>query len=333
MSTPRPSTVLAALLASTAALPGCWYACEDNRFEEVSLHLQVEANDEGLVEAAPDGDTLDPWDADDCAALCQQLYAGVDTVHTCTAAWDESNPGGGDDSGLPGGGLVALTCVASGVDVCVGGRHSAALATRAQGEGVDFVAAWLAREASGELGSVVAFQRLADELVAHGAPEALVRQARAAEADEIRHARMVRALAQSRGGVPAPVEAVALPPRSLFEVALENAVEGCVHETFAAARAGWQALHATDEAVASVSAVLAEDEARHADLAAAVHAWACSVLPSEQAEALERARQAAWSQLENSPPAVSRPAQAVLGLPSPVNHRRLARAVASLLAA
>jgi hypothetical protein len=90
------------------------------------------------------------------------------------------------------------------------------------------------------------------------------------------------------------------------ELALENAVEGCVHETFAAARAAWQASYASDPSVRSLSAVLAADEAAHADLAADVHAWACSVLPPRDAQRDKAARRAAWAQLANNPAPVTR---------------------------
>ena len=145
---------------------------------------------------------------------------------------------------------------------------------------------------------------------------------------------MVRRLAEARGGLPAePVAAPDPGPRSLLDVALENAVEGCVHETFAAARARWQAQHAEDAEVGAVSRLLAEDEGRHADLAAAVHAWALAVLPPAQAAQVEAARQAAWTRLAWSPPAADAQTTARLGLPSPAAHRQLAQALSQALAA
>ena len=77
--------------------------------------------------------------------------------------------------------------------------------------------------------SVHAFARLERELAAHGAPTELLREARRARRDEVRHTAMMTRLARRFGrSVSPPRPPVATPVRSLFEIALENAVEGCV---------------------------------------------------------------------------------------------------------
>src|SRR5258708_38720960 len=58
---------------------------------------------------------------------------------------------------------------------------------------------WLADAAWMEAASVRAFQRLARELAAHGAPLELVREARRAARDEARHARVMTTLARRHG--------------------------------------------------------------------------------------------------------------------------------------
>src|SRR5262249_59888077 len=88
--------------------------------------------------------------------------------------------------------------------------------------------AWLAQAAWLEAGSVHAFARLADELVAHGAPAALVRRAHAAAADEIRHAAIVGSLAAHYGGHPPPAALAQPVARSLEALASENAGGGLV---------------------------------------------------------------------------------------------------------
>jgi hypothetical protein len=126
-----------------------------------------------------------------------------------------------------------------------------------------------------EAGSVDAFRMLRDELVAHGAPRRLVRAAMRAIRDELRHVRQTSALARRFGEEPVPPRPC--PPRALrsFEdMALENAVEGCVRETYSALECAWQAQAATDPVVRATMARIARDEMRHLELSWAVNAWA-----------------------------------------------------------
>ena len=83
-----------------------------------------------------------------------------------------------------------------------------------------------------------AFVRLARELAHHRAPAALVARARARAAaqDERRHARAMR-LRAARFGAEGGASRRRLRPRRvprLADVLVENAVEGCVRETFGA---------------------------------------------------------------------------------------------------
>ncbi|HEY6460862.1 MAG TPA: ferritin-like domain-containing protein, partial [Polyangiaceae bacterium] len=126
------------------------------------------------------------------------------------------------------------------------------------------VGRWLARAAYLEAASVVAFDRLARELAAHGAPRSLQRAARRARGDEIRHARTVTRLAE-RSGAAVRRPRVAPPrKRSLEAVATENAVEGCVRETLGAALALAQARTAALPEVRRAMRSVARDEVRHA---------------------------------------------------------------------
>jgi hypothetical protein len=125
-----------------------------------------------------------------------------------------------------------------------------------------------------EAASIPAFRILRRELALHGASKKLLRSARAAARDEIRHARAARALARRFGGrYVAPVIQVK-PTRSIEAIAIENAVEGCVRETFGAMMATWQAKTAADPAIRKVMHRIALDETRHAALALRVAAWA-----------------------------------------------------------
>ncbi|MCL0138103.1 hypothetical protein M2T37_27880, partial [Klebsiella pneumoniae] len=92
------------------------------------------------------------------------------------------------------------------------------------------------------------------------------------------HARMLRKLAAARGGRPGPIAFAPVRERSLLAFAIENAVEGCVNETWAALVAAWQAGHAEGADVRAAYERIAADEARHGDLAWAIDAWVAEVL-------------------------------------------------------
>jgi hypothetical protein len=131
--------------------------------------------------------------------------------------------------------------------------------------------------------SVHAFERLERELSAYGAPPALLRDARRARRDEVRHTAMTARLARVRGASARMPEAP--PPatvRSLFEVALENAVEGCVRETYGALVGLVGARWARGGALAHAVQSIARDECRHAELAWAVHAWMAPRLSADE---------------------------------------------------
>jgi hypothetical protein len=160
------------------------------------------------------------------------------------------------------------------------------LAGKPAGKLADF----LADAAHLEAASVVAFERLADELRAHGAPSDLIAQALAARADEVKHAQRVGELARALGGEPVPVEVAPSATRSLFEVAVENAVEGCVRETYGALVGAYQAVRARDLQLRLAMRAIAADEARHASLAHAVQAWALPKLTEAEREQLRRAQ-------------------------------------------
>jgi rubrerythrin len=95
----------------------------------------------------------------------------------------------------------------------------------------------------------------------------LVSAARRSARDEVRHARATSRLARRFGGEPPTVRVGQKRKRSLAAVALENAVEGCVRETFGALVATCQARSARDAEIRRVMERIAVDETRHAALA------------------------------------------------------------------
>ncbi len=178
----------------------------------------------------------------------------------------------------------------------------------------------LALMAELEAASVPAFERLARELAHHGAPAALVARARTAMRDEIRHARTLDELARQAGGRPRAITVAALPCRELGEIALENAVEGCVREAYGALIATFQAARATPP-VRTAFARIARDERRHAALAEAVNTWIMNRLDDAARAAVLAARQRAMHELSASLPFQA--ASDELGLPGPSEARAM----------
>jgi hypothetical protein len=183
-----------------------------------------------------------------------------------------------------------------------------------------------------EAASVAAFRHMRRELVAHRAPKRLVRAAERAARDEIRHARMTGALARRHGAVPAAPEVGPCAVRSLLEIAIENAIEGCVREAFGALVACWQAQAASDPVIRAAMKRIARDETRHAALAFGVDAWARGRLSASERERVDVARREALSALlsrsNDVPPSLRGP----LGLPGARETRVLAQEMARLAA-
>ncbi len=169
-----------------------------------------------------------------------------------------------------------------------------------------------------EAASVPAFAHLARELRAHGAPPVLVDGALQARRDEVRHTRQMRALARRFGTVPVSTRVRPTGLRSLEVVATENAVEGCVRETYGALVAWWQAIHSEDAVVSTTMRQVAADETRHAALAHEIHQWAIDRLSAENRRSVDQARANAFDDLseEVSHAEVPEPAIRVGGYPS-----------------
>jgi rubrerythrin len=155
------------------------------------------------------------------------------------------------------------------------------------------VARLLAECAQLEAASVPAFLRLARELRQLGAPM-LARAAQRSAQDEVRHTRQMRALSARYHAEPStPQVQRAARSRNASEVARDNAVEGCVRETFGALLAWQQAATALDPEVARVMRGIAADETRHAELSWAIAAWLEPQLSARERAAVDAARRSA----------------------------------------
>jgi len=186
----------------------------------------------------------------------------------------------------------------------------------------------LARAAQLEAASVHAFLLLEDELALYGAPEALVVAARRAALEELRHASTVSGLARRYGVQPTPpvVRRTALETRSRLDMAVDNAVEGCVRETLGALVAGHQALHAEDLEVRHALSHVAVEELGHAQLSWRISAWFERVASDGESRRVRAARDAALGELgETSVPEPHPILQRDLGLPNAAQRGALVR--------
>jgi hypothetical protein len=178
----------------------------------------------------------------------------------------------------------------------------------------DSSAARLAEMAQLEAASVGAFRALRSDLARLGAPRRLLRAVRAATRDEVRHARVVGRAAERFG---ARVPATRMGPmasRSLLQLAIENAEEGCVRETFGAALAAVQAERAGDRRVRRMMRAVARDELGHAALSWRIAEWLDARLDAQGRARVNEARVAALAVLE-SELARDQPGDDALGLP------------------
>lgn len=243
----------------------------------------------------------DPVDVSPTSARCQELCPADAGFFSCWITRDDAGPAS----------IVECTS-------CAVGRRPAGFRPRVGARGRTVLGGWLSRIAELEAAAVDAFDVLSVELAAHGAPRRLRVEARRARRDEVRHARVMRALARRRGGRPSVAATPPRPVRSLEAIALENATEGCVRETWGALFATHQAERADDPALRRAFARIADDEARHATFSWQLHRWASQRLSREARARVEAARLAAVAALREEiarevPDAIARRAGAPAG--------------------
>lgn len=221
--------------------------------------------------------------------------------------------------------IIESELIEKGDPGCVIGRLPPGLCRRRVGSrGASAVGTFLAKVAALEAASVPAFEQLTTELVVHRAPGSLVRAAIAARSDEVRHARVMAQLAREHGGRPRPPALVPTPPRSLVAVAEDNAIEGCVRETFGALVATVQARRAGTPRLRRIFARIARDETRHAALSWSFDRWVGARLSPGERTSLARKRAAGIERLRLELTGSLEPiVHAQLGLPTPDESRQL----------
>lgn len=144
--------------------------------------------------------------------------------------------------------------------------------------------AWTAIAAA-EHASVASFARFILQLLAVGAPPALVLAGQQALADEVEHARVAFALASQfagRGVGPGPLaQASAAGATELAEIVAAVIEEACVGETLSALEVAEAAARAEDPGLRRALERIAADEQRHAELGWRFVQWALAGATAE----------------------------------------------------
>jgi rubrerythrin len=183
-----------------------------------------------------------------------------------------------------------------------------------------------------EAAAVLAFQRMSEELRMHGAPASLARAAERATKEERRHAKTFRTLALRAGAEPRGARLAGGPRHRLSSIAVENAAEGCVRETFGALLLFVQARRATDPRLQKAFERIARDEARHAALSWALSRWAEPKLtPTARAKVDAARRNAVAALREQIAKRHAQPYDAQVGHPSRAEAQRLLSDLATSL--
>jgi len=231
-------------------------------------------------------------------------------------------------------GVVAVresSVIQRGDSNCSIGRRPEGL-ERSRGRTENEVGAFFATVSHLEAASVFAFERLGRELETHGAPLELVRACERSRREEVRHAQVTAEISRAYDAEPDAPRVGELPVRTLFEVALENAVEGCVRETFGALVAMHQHRHATDPRVVKAMRTIAREETGHAALSWDIAEWIEPQLTGRQRATLSEARAVAVQELRCALATEVAPELVTLaGMPAPSDAVKMFDAIAPCL--
>lgn len=286
-------------------------------------------------------DTLRAWGVDasdelECWQICQTVYqnergweSNVDQDR-CDATLDAviiTSDDTGADEDQPVG---SISCSGEGFEYFCEGRRP--LGHHEIRDRADGLGPYLARCAHLEAASVTAFDQLAAQLRRWGAPADLVARCQRAAREEADHASVVTQLAARHGAQPAPPQQAAAGDDRLT-VALHNAVEGCVFETWAAAVAFLKAQRASDRDIRAAYAQIADEEARHGQLAWDLHRWLMAQLSADERAQVHAAQQDALARLPRIAAAQVRAMPDEMGMPDTQTAAEMAAHLAQRLAA
>jgi hypothetical protein len=222
-----------------------------------------------------------------CFAICTDYFTEYNWggVIEYTSCVDDGSDDNGDQS---------ITCGYLLSPYCEGRKHNSIDAHLQVGNDID---SWFVRATQAEIGSVGAFLIMREELRKMGAPKNLISQCLTAAQDEIKHARMMHTVCVSLGQKATAPTIDCVPKRSYFSLAMENAIEGCIHESYAAIQALYQSQHAKTPELRELFTAIATDEIQHAQLSLQIHHWLMSKLTREQQNTILKAQQKSVGQL------------------------------------
>ncbi len=254
-----------------------------------------------------------------CESWCDFAYASVTDAASGFGGWYCPPFDGG------------LTCMGGSPGACSGGGRPPRGFVARSVAAATALGARLATMAQLEAASVAAFDALHADLVRLGAPAALLRSVRAARQDEVRHARLVSREATRHGAVAPATVVDPIAPRSLEQLAIDNAEEGCVAETFGAALLTVQADRTVDPRLRRMFRSFAADELRHAALSWRIAAWLEGRLTAEGRQRVAHARRQAVASLERQ--LLPSPSDDALGIPEARTQRILLSSIRGALEA
>jgi len=279
------------------------------------------------------------WDVETCSISYDRdalMKACQDSVQSGGAPGNGDNGVSGSGAGESNAGcrdvLLSIACSAPDTIPCVGRRHvSWKLKPASVAAQASSAALWYARAAANEAGSVRSFRALAGELRDSSIGRRFAKRLRNAARDEISHARLMREEARRRGAEPLKHDFRAHSGRSLLEISVENAREGCVEETWAALVAHVQARRASTVQAKRLFAQIAQDETRHAELAWDLHLELKNQLGEDERATLNAALNQSIEQLAASTTDSFLHLPHELGLPNPDMERALRTKLADAL--
>ena len=228
-----------------------------------------------------------------CDMLCQD-YVFISQLETCDFALDFETIPEDFESMSADTPVGTIQCTGMTEDICDGRRPLGYVENNTL---ISSMGSFFAQTAQLETASILAFLELARQLKERNAPADLIHRCLQAADDEVRHAKAFLSLADAFGEeIPNVIREEAT--EDLFSIALHNAVEGCVFETWAALKAHYRSMHAQNPTLRKLYAMVATDETRHGQLAWDVHAWLMSKLTKTEQRRILLAQQEAFGRLK-----------------------------------
>ena len=246
-----------------------------------------------------------------CFALCQ--LGNLQLHNTYAMCYDVC-----EDGGMNADGTYSISC--GYYNNCViEGRGTECIKKKMTGQGENVIGAWFARANHAEHSSVFAFAQLRRDLIQLQAPKHLLQKIDTAICEEAQHTSMMGDFARANQGHLIEVQFDGfLDSRSLWDIAVENLLEGCINESYAALQALYQSRHAQTDFLKACFAKIATDECKHAEIAREVHQFLLPLLTKQQREELQCLQLQQWNKLQKAVSEQAIPTDLkILGLPSP----------------